>query len=174
MCSENQTNVTELTRIKEEESKEPYDHLGAMQFIIAVIVVYSGSVTAMFIVRIFRKRFLVTEKRDLDAETDSFLKTMPKIRVRLEQENKQRTIQQLEKMYSFQEKEHKGTTMFGRNLAPLFALPMTLGGIEASDISGEIVLPTINANESKPLKSPDQCNNVNENNDTIVTIDDEQ
>lgn len=111
----------------------PYDHVGAMHFIVAVIVVYSGAVTALFVLRIFSRK--LPEKCERDNETDAFLKTMPKIRIILEQENKMRTVKQIEKLHTVRKHiARKDTATFGQSLMPLLALPITLAGNDSSDI----------------------------------------
>lgn len=121
-------NVTLKTR-----NEIPYDHVGAMHFIVAVIVVYSGAVTALFVLRIFSRK--LPEKCERDNETDAFLKTMPKIRIILEQEDKMRTVKQIEKLHTVRKHTaRKDTAMFGQSIMPLLALPVTLAGNGSSDI----------------------------------------
>ena len=111
----------------------PYDHVGAMHFIVAVIVVYSGAVTALFVLRIFSRK--LPEKCERDNETDAFLKTMPKIRILLDRENRMRTVKQIEKLHTVRKHiARKDTATFGQSIMPLLALPITLAGNGGSDI----------------------------------------
>lgn len=111
----------------------PYDHVGAMHFIVAVIVVYSGAVTALFVLRIFSRK--LPEKCERDNETDAFLKTMPKIRIILDRENRMRTVKQIEKLHTVRKHiARKDTATFGQSIMPLLALPITLAGNGGSDI----------------------------------------
>lgn len=143
------------------DDQAPYDYVGAMQYIIAVIVVYSGAVTAMFIVRIFSRRLWVAGKYDQDYDTDRFLKSMPVVRHKLEQEKKQKTIEQLEKFHNFRLKSVKDTSVFGRNIMPLLALTVAASGTnihqyDTEPKSGPKVNGKVNdlSNVCEPEKQP--------------------
>ena len=66
---------------------------------------------------------------------------MPKIRVQLDKESKMRSIRQCEKLYNIaQNKVQKDTKTFSRNMMPLFAFPMALGGNQTieTNVSTEV------------------------------------
>jgi hypothetical protein len=75
------------------------------------------------------------KKCERDNETDAFLKTMPKIRILLDRENRMRTVKQIEKLHTVRKHiARKDTATFGQSIMPLLALPITLAGNGGSDI----------------------------------------